>query len=170
MPSSRSPATTVSSAAFGCIDGGSSCFPPADSRQGASLGLAGALQRRLLPSVSSGSGSMNRLDWDHAVFNTASVPLWDKLFEKVDVTPWHCLSSPDSDWRSASQWRTGRTLIVNNFSTLDEKRVTGLEPATFSFGSFSIDWLNRLCHCESHTPSGLDVRRSVRGFWPSPLL
>lgn len=37
----------------------------------------------------------------------------------------------------------------------------GLELATFSLGSFSVDWPNRMCRRESHMASGLDVRRSV---------
>jgi hypothetical protein len=35
-------------------------------------------------------------------------------------------------------------LFCSSFCYCFIKRVTGLEPATFSLGSFSIDWSNRL--------------------------
>ena len=62
--------------------------------------------------------------------------------------------------------RSQTRLVGWEMSALNRKRVTGFEPATFSLGRFSIDWPNCLCCPESHKPSGLDARRSVRRFWP----
>ncbi len=61
--------------------------------------------------------------------------LGEKLCEKADATPWHCQSLPGPDWRPASRLERGRTFDLGAFQFWTEKRVTGLEPATFSLGS-----------------------------------
>ena len=57
-----------------------------------------------------------------------------------------------------------------NLPRLNEKRVTGFEPATFSLGSFSSNQQEPLHSNESQELAGLDVRRSVRSLGSWPLL